>query len=86
MKKSLLPVGLVGGKIQREAVKKYCFFFKLVCFFSSVCYRWACVTEVRPKRHSHVTLTMGVMNSSTKLCFKRLGQLWWIKLMTSPLM
>ncbi len=34
----------------------------------------------------YCTLTMGVMNSSTKLCLSRFGQLWWMKLMTRPTM
>ena len=33
-----------------------------------------------------LTLTMGVMNSSRKVCLRRDGQLWWKKLISRPLM
>lgn len=34
---------------------------------------------------SALTLMMGVINSSKKLCLRREGQLWWMKLISKPL-
>lgn len=35
---------------------------------------------------NHYTFTIGVMNSSRKVCFSRDGQLWWKKLIRRPFM